>query len=81
MGCVDANEIHVAQDRQEHFKNSLGPRRSSESGLCLFLIMGCVCDIEYITHKTSRENTTVNKYNFINSSGSVSPAIDEGKEV
>jgi hypothetical protein len=45
------------------------------------LITDCVCDIDYITHKTSRENITMNKYNLINSCGSVSPAINEGKEV
>jgi hypothetical protein len=45
------------------------------------LITVCVCDIDYITHKTSRENTTMNKYNLINSCGSASPAINEGKDV
>jgi hypothetical protein len=43
------------------------------------LIIDCVCDIDCITQKASSENTTVNKYNLINSYGSLSPAIHEGK--
>jgi hypothetical protein len=45
------------------------------------LIIDCVYDIVYITHKTSCENMTVNEYNLINCCGSILPAINEGKEV
>jgi hypothetical protein len=44
-------------------------------------IIDCVCDIDYSAHKTSHENITVNKYNLINSCGSVLPAMNKGKEV
>jgi hypothetical protein len=45
------------------------------------VIIERVCDIDYFTPKTSRENTTMNKCNSVNSCGSVSPAVDVGKEV
>jgi hypothetical protein len=37
--------------------------------------------IDYITVKTSCRNSTMNKYNLINGRGSISPAINKGKEV
>jgi hypothetical protein len=40
-------------------------------------------DIDYITHKTSCENKTINKYNLqlIKRCGSVLPMTNEGKEI
>jgi hypothetical protein len=45
------------------------------------LTIDCVCDIDHITYKTSCKNSTMNKYNLINGRGSISPAINKGKEV
>jgi hypothetical protein len=49
--------------------------------MVLHLIIDCVWDIDYITHKTCCKNTKMNKYNLINCCGSLSPAIYEDTKV
>jgi hypothetical protein len=44
------------------------------------LIIDCASDADYCMCKISCKNTTVNKYNLINSCGSVLLAINERKD-